>query len=214
MADKKAEKKLLLLVGGSHHDSPEIRAILSSFLSKKFDVTMSDDMSVLTKEKLSSYDVIVNYTTDRELSDEQCYVLLDAVSRGKGFVAIHGGTATFWNSPAYFAMIGGKFVGKSMRPPWPFKFKVQIRTARLVQEHPITMGIDDFEFEDELFVLEGDQTQWHVLARAEGHPIMYIKTFGKGRVFVFTLGHGEKQLKHPVFQTLVLNGVEWVAGLR
>jgi len=209
--------KMLLLVGGSHHDSPEIRKILTGFLGApdNFEVTMSEDMDVLTKENLAGYDVIINTTTDRLPTDEQHYALLDAVAGGKGLIAIHGGTATFWNSPAYFGMIGGKFVGKSVPTGHRgmYTFMVKIKTAREVEDHPITMGVDDYEVADELFVLEGDQTQWHVLARADGHPIMYTKTFGRGRVFVNALGHGAEQLSYPTSQTLILNAVEWVAGL-
>ena len=210
--------KILLLVGGTHHDSPEIREILTGFLGApdNFEVTMSEDMGVLTRANLAGYDVVVNTTTDQEPTDGQHYALLDAVAGGKGLIAIHGGTATFWNSPAYFGMIGGKFVGKSAPPGrrGMHKFVVKIKTARQVEDHPITMGVEDYEVADELFVLEGDQTQWHVLARAEGHPIMYIKTFGRGRVFVNGLGHGAQQLSYPTSQTLILNAIEWVAGLR
>ena len=213
MADQ-PNVKILLLVGGSHHDGPDIRATLTDFLGgpDNFDVTMSEDMDVLTKENLAGYDVVVNNTTDREPTDAQHYALLDFVAGGKGLIAIHGGVASFWNSPAYFAMAGGKFVGKSPegrgRP-----FTVKIATAPRVLDHPITMGIGDYEVEDELFVIEGDETQWHVLARSEGHPAFYCKSFGLGRVFVSGLGHNARELGRPTFQKVILNAVNWVAGL-
>lgn len=205
--------KILILVGGSHHDDPDMRATFTSFLSgpDNFEVTMSEDMEVLTKENLAGYDVIINTTTDREPTDEQHYALLDAVAGGKGIIAIHGGVASFWNSPAYFAMIGGKFVGKSLRGREGFT--VRITTAPQVEDHPITMGIEGYDVTDELFVIEGDQTQWHVLGRSQGHPAFYTKSFGKGRVFVSALGHNDTELSRPTFQTVILNAVEWVAGL-
>ena len=54
--------------------------------------------------------------------------LLNAVGGGKGFVGIYGATATFWNSPAYLQMIGGKFL-------------VQIRTAKVTIPHPMTEDV-------------------------------------------------------------------------
>ena len=206
--------KILLLVGGSHHDDPDMRATFTGFLGApdNYEVTMSEDMDVLTKENLAGYDVIINTTTDREPTDEQHYALLDAVAGGKGLIAIHGGVATFWNSPAYFAMTGGKFVGKSLRRG-EGGFTVKIATAGKVEDHPITMGVDDYDVTDELFVIEGDQTQWHVLGRSQGHPALYSKSFGKGRVFVNALGHDAGELARPTFQTVILNAVEWVAGL-
>ena len=210
---KPATVRILVLVGGTHHDGPEIRKTLEGFLGTRdgFEVTLSDDLRVLSQENLAGYDVIVNTTTDRQPADEQCYALLNAVAGGKGFIAIHGGTATFWNSPAYFAMIGGKMVGKSPKPR--HEYSVKLLGGKRVEDHPITMGVADYDVNDELFVVEGDQTQWHVLARSTGHPSMWTKTFYMGRVFVTTLGHDAGELSRPTFQALVLNAVEWVCGL-
>lgn len=205
------DTKVLLLVGGSqYHDTRETRAALSGLLSRKFDVTMTDDLGVLHPGTLSAYDVIVNFTTFLEPTDEQIGALLDAVKGGKGFVGIHGATVTFWNSTAYLEMIGGKFIVHD-----PNKvFTVNISTSKHVEKHPITEGVEDFCIQDELYIIEGDLTQWHILARAEGHPIVHTKTWGKGRVYSNALGHDARALNNPGFQTLTVNGVEWAAGPR
>ena len=202
--------KVLLLVGGpEYHDTPETRAALLDTLSAEFDVTMTDDLGVLQPDTLKGYDVIVNFTTFLEPTDEQISALLDAVEGGKGFVGIHGATATFWNSPAYLEMLGGKFIVHD-----PNKvFTVNISSSRHVEEHPITEGVDDFDIQDELYIIEGDLTQWHILARAEGHPILHTKMWGKGRVHSNALGHDARALNNPGFQILVINGVKWAAGL-
>lgn len=218
---EKQQVRILLLVGGSHHDDPDMRATLTEFLGKPegFSVTMSEELDVLTKENLENYDVIINTTTDREPEDEQHYALLEAVAGGKGFIAVHGGVATFWNSDAYFAMIGCKIYGKDRKDrEVGFTVKVDIPSELpkgwKTVDHPISWGIENFHSQDELFTLEGDQTQWHVIARADGNPVMFTKTFGKGRVFVNVLGHDAKELGRPTSQTLMVNAVEWVCGLR
>ena len=202
--------RVLLVVGGEWHDSPERRAALSGFLSPKFDLTITDDLDVLHPDSLSAYDVIANYTTFLEPTEQQIAALLDAVEGGKGFVGIHSAAASFLNSSAYLEMLGGKFVAAD-----PLKtLTVKIGTAREVEEHPITQGVDDFEIFDELYIIEGDITQWHVLARTEGHAVLYTKTWGKGRVHCNALGDDVPALSHPSFQTLLINGVEWAAGRR
>ncbi|MBM3188808.1 MAG: ThuA domain-containing protein [Chloroflexi bacterium] len=205
--------KVLLLVGGPwYHDQPEHREALSAFIGAKFDLTMTDDMSVLTPENLAKYDVIANFTTFFEPPKEQVDALLEAIKGGKGFVSIHGGTATFWNSPEYVDMIG-KFMVHD-----PFKeFEVKMSTLNprvVVYPHPITEGMADFTIEDELYVIEGDMTQWEIIGRAEGHPILYNKMYGKGRVHNNALGHDTRAINNPSFQTLVINAIEWAAGLR
>jgi type 1 glutamine amidotransferase len=204
------DTKVLLLVGGSeYHDQPEHREILSEFIGAKFDLTMTDDLEILNPDSLGTYDAIVNYTTFVEPSEKQIDALLDAVRKGKGFVGIHGASATFWNSPAYLVMIGGKFITHDPNK----EFLVKIRTAGAVIPHPITKDIDDFIIQDELYIIEGDITQWEIIARAEGHPIIFNKMYSNGRVHNNALGHDAKALSNPSLQKLIINGISWSAGL-
>jgi type 1 glutamine amidotransferase len=197
--------KILLLVGGlDYHNTPEHRSLLASLLSGsgRFATTLTEDMGILTTDNLAGYDVVVNYTNRVQLSGEQVSALLSAVEGGKGFVGIHAATKTFLTSPSYFDMLGAWQIQHD-----PFKeFTVNI----VDKEHPITQGIENFQIEDELFVVEGDMTKWHILARAEGHAIIYNKTFGRGRVHYNSLGHNAKTLNHPVFRQLVLRALDWV----
>ncbi len=206
--------KILVLVGGSHHDSPEIRAALQTIFAREgaHQVDQSEDMGILCPESLAPYDVIVNATTDREPEPTQHHALIEAVAQGKGLVVIHGGLASFWNSQAYFGMIGGKFAGKSLDVPGLGDFRVNLGPGRHIISHPITLGLEDYDVNDELFFLMGDQTQWQVLARAQGHPIMYCKSFGLGRVFVCALGHDETRFLVPTTTEILRRASLWVAG--
>ena len=220
MADK---LNVLLLVGGApYHDTPEHRDILSSVLSAKFDVAMADDAEALTPENFAAYDVFANYTSFWVPTDEQCDALVSAVAGGMGIACLHPSSASFYTCPAYLDMIGGHFVyhdpnklftvrmsGYTEKDHW---FEEQ-GIAVDVPAHPITEGIDDFQIQDELFVIEGDQTKWHVLARAEGHPVIYTKMWGKGRVCQISLGHDTSALNNPSLQALYVRGVSWAAGL-
>jgi type 1 glutamine amidotransferase len=202
--------KVLLLVGGAeYHDQPEHRQILSSFIGAEFDLTMTADMGVLSPITLADYDVIANFTTFVEPSQNQVNALLNAVKGGKGFVSIHGGTATFWNSAGYIDMVGGKF---AVHDPNKM-FEVKISTARkVVYPHPITEGVPAFTIQDELYIVEGDMNEWQILARAEGHAILYNKMYGKGRVHNNALGHDARALNVPEFQRLVNNAITWAAA--
>jgi len=214
----RSDIKVLLLLGGAfYHDQPEHREILSNLLSSKFDLSISGYPNVLKPKYLAAFNVIVDYTSWWEPTEEQCYALLEVVANGKGFVCLHPATASFMNSPGYHDMVGATFVYHD-----PFKrFRVELGEKRhfatgelLIEDHPITEGIMDFEIEDELFVVQGDMTKWHVLARAENHPVLWTKKYGKGRVFSIVLGHDKRALNNPSLQTLIIRGIEWVAGLR
>jgi len=204
------DTKVLLLVGGAdYHDQPAHRQILSDVIGAEFNLNMTDNLGVLNPSTLDNCDVIVNYTTFVEPTEEQVGALLNAVKGGKGFVGIHGATATFWNSPAYLLMIGGKFIAHDANK----EFLVQISNARAVVPHPITKGVDNFTIQDELYIIEGDMTRWEILARAEGHPVIFNRVYGQGRVHNNALGHDARALNNPSFQRLVNNGIAWAAGL-
>ena len=206
---------VLLLVGGSHHDSPEIRSSLEDIFCDggAHEVTQSGDLAILNTEALEPFDVIVNATTDRLPEPGEHYALLNAVASGRGLVVVHGGLASFWNSQAYFGMVGSKFVGKSLDERGAGDFWVKLGPGRSTLGHPITLGLEDYEVNDELFFLQGDQTQWKVLARAQGHPIMYVKSFGMGRVFVCALGHDETRFNVPNTTEVLRRGARWTANL-
>lgn len=205
------DTRVLLLVGGpEYHNTAEHRRILSEFIGAQCTVAMREDLDVLTDEDLDPFHVIVNFTTFLEPTVRQSNAMVNAIFHGKGYVGIHGASATFWNQPEYLRMLGGTFIVHD-----PLKlFKVQFGSVRCVEPHPITAGIEDFDIEDELYIVEGDQTKWHIISRAEGHPILYTKTYGNGRVHYNALGHDALALSNPGFQKLVLNGIEWAAQLR
>ena len=139
-----ADTRVLLLVGGpEYHNTAEHRRILSDLISSECTLAMREDLDVLSDEGLDPYHVIVNYTTFLEPTARQSNALVNAIFHGKGYVGIHGATATFWNSPEYLRMLGGVFIVHD-----PLKlFKVQFgsggpreyyfRLCRLVQQvHP------------------------------------------------------------------------------
>ena len=199
--------RVLLLIGGHpSHAQPQHYAALAGLLGgeARVDLRMTDNLDVLNPVALAECDVIANYTSWLEPSDSQVRALIGAIEAGHGFLGLHAATATFWNSPAYLSMLGAKF---ARHDPYR-RFRVHIDN----RAHPITVGVDDFEVEDELYELEGDLSGAQILASAEGHPLLYVRQFGRGRVHYNALGHDVAALGHPSYRRLVLQGLAWVAG--
>jgi len=219
MTQPHAPRALLLLgqparVQRQFHNQPEHWALLAGHL-RAADLSlrhMTDDLSVLNPQDLTRFDVILNYTSETEASEEQVAALLAAVEGGTGYVGLHGATATFLAFPQYLAMIGGRF--RRHDPIHPF-------TVHFVdRDHPITEGLADYEHEDELYELTGDFVDWQnvlplqgvrVLAEAEGHPMIYVKDYGAGRVVYLAAGHDARSLGHPTYRLLFTRAVAWAA---
>lgn len=230
--------RVLLLMGDAHqlHDQPFHYAELAGILAGEcgVDLRITRDLSVLNPAQLEQYDVVVNWTTFIEATPGQIDALLDSVRGGTGFVALHGGNATFWNSAEYLRMLGSRFVNHGEIK----RFSVHIEQLT----HPIVAGVADFVVEDELFEIGGDTSKFEafteafrergwaedvvgigvgplpsdvtVLASAEGRPLIYTRSFGKGRVHYNALGHDERALRNNSYRRLVAQGVKWAAATR
>ena len=198
--------KVLLLMGGAeYHNLRSHRAALRGLLEEPFALTFCTDLGDLDLQAWREHDCIVNYTTLVEPAPAQAGALLAAVHLGTGLVALHGGTITFRNVPGYARVLGGQTRAYVSYQPFP------VHIVRGAGPHPITAGLADFQIEDELYIVEGDPTRWRILAHAEGRPVLYTTSWGRGRVVVNTLGHDSAALNNPNFQTLLTRSIEWAA---
>jgi type 1 glutamine amidotransferase len=219
--------------GPDYHNQVVHYAELAGILAGEAgaDVRITTDLRTLNPETLGAYQAIVNWSTFVQPTPEQVSALIDAVQGGLGLFAIHGGAATFWNSAPYLTLLGSRFLRHD-----PYKeFLVEIEDT----QHPITQGVGNFLIEDELYEQGGKVEDFEVfaaavtagspyggevaslgegplgpdiqlLASAEGHPLLYAKTHGRGRIHYNALGHDEKALSNPNFRRLVSQGLRWV----
>ena len=215
-----AAPRALLLLGQTpeqtrqFHNQPEHWGLLAEHL-RAADLsvrTVTDDLGALTPANLAAYDVLLNFSTGLDPTPEQVDALLAAVRGGAGFVGLHAATATFLGYPDYLRMVGGRF-----RRHDPIKrFTIHFVDT----DHPITAGLEDYDHEDELYELTADVVDRQndvplkdvrVLAEAEGHPMVYVKAFGAGRVVYLASGHDRRSLGQPTYATLFTRAVAWAA---
>ena len=78
--------------------------------SAAFEVTATEDSSVITREGLTRYDAVVFYTSgELPMGEAQKAALVEFVRSGKGFAGIHSATDTFYRWPDYGALVGAYF---------------------------------------------------------------------------------------------------------
>ena len=187
------------------HNQPEHWACLAEIL-RGADLSsrvITDDPADLTPANLARVDVILNFSTDLVGTDEQLGALIDAIAGGTGFVGLHAANATFRASDAYCAMLGSRFA----RHPPIKRFAVEI----VDRSHPVTAGIESFEVEDERYELRDEAPDLHVLARAEGHPSVYVRQHGRGHVCYVAPGHDRRTLALPSYARLIQQAIAWAA---
>ena len=229
-------KKKLLAIGmvkGFEHDSVSHALATIHKLGRQtelWDTYIRTDNELITKAKLGNnaknldyFDAILFYTTgDLGLSDQQKQDLLSFVrDDGKGFLATHTGTDTYFNWPEYGELVGGYFD----EHPWGqvhCKIRVEDRNFPATAHLPA-----DFPFFDEIYQLKApySRDKVHVLMsidpasvdlknpkvhRTDGDfPVTWVKNYGKGRVFSSTLGHRDEVWDNPDIQKMWIEGIKW-----
>lgn len=216
-----AEKISVLIVTGfdvgSHkwQESAELnRVILRE--SGRFDVSISPDKEVFASPELNDYDVVVlnyGFWNEPDPSEKAKAGLLNYVNNGGNVVALHFACSSFQGWKEYGSLLGRVWV-KGIGGHGPYgEFTVNIKDT----DHPVTKGLEDFKTEDELYAkLSGDE-QITVLATADSdwsgktEPIVFAKSYGKGRVLQNVLGHGLDAKRNPNYQRLLCRCIEWAA---
>jgi len=143
---------------------------------------------------------------------------------GKGFVAAHTATTAFLDWPDFGELLGGRYDGH----PWGSA------AGTVVNEDPAFpatrhFGVAPFPFTDEFYQTKDySRAKIRVLLRldvskmpanAEVHrtdgdfPLVWAKTYGKGRLFYSALGHAASTWDNRDVQVMYLEALKWALGL-
>lgn len=216
--------QVLVVTGIDHpaHKWRETAPALKEMLEKdpRIDVRIVEDPHFLDSSALNHYQVVLLHFQTWEVAGPGTAArenLLRYVQNGGGLVSVHFACGAWYGEwPEFGDLIGRVWFGpKGGRQHDPRgKFTVQI----VDKDHPITKGLADFETEDELYTcLTGDKPI-HLLAQAASkvdkkeYPMAFVRDYGKGRVFLTTLGHDVKAITNSVVPQFLQQGCAWAAG--
>jgi type 1 glutamine amidotransferase len=157
---------------------------------------------------IEAADFLVTYTVDVLPDEETARRLRNYVTGGKRWLALHGTNSVLryakgrgWEAPrdarTFMETLGSQFVAHPPIAP----YRVEVTQPG----HPLVAGLEPFDAEDELYLMELHppfetllHTRWSGEAkgfaerdwtRDEPRPVMYLKKVGAGEVLYFTLGH-------------------------
>ena len=170
-------------------------------------------------EKLAATDLVVQCYTQGVATDEQVLGLSAAVHAGTGLAGWHGGVCdSFRGSPDYLHLTGGQWAA---HPGGFVEHEVAIVPERA--GHEIVAGLDRWRLDTEQYwvltdelndVLAtttfpvGDDTPWREEVTC---PAVWTRRWGRGKVFVSTIGHKLEDLDHPDVRTLTERGLLWAS---
>ena len=160
--------------------------------------------------------------------------ILDAVTAGKGCIGIHSGADCFHGHPTtymgpirwkvdpehadpFIKMIGGEFIKHDKEADAP-----------LIIADPKFPGISaipkDWVLHEEWYTYKNYQPDLHVILVQDtaaipqpsyarpNYPETWAHMYGKGRSFYTSLGHRPDVWQNPIFESILMGGVNWALG--
>lgn len=200
--------------------APALRQLLEQ--DQRFAVRIIEDPHALDSATLTNYAVVLLHFQNWETPGPGAAArenLRRYVADGGGLVSVHFACGAWHGEwPEFQNIVGrvwhGSGPGKPQHDPrGPF-------TVHIVdKDHPITRGLADFETDDELYTCLMGDAPIHIVADANSkvdkkdHPMAFVREYGKGRVFLTTLGHDVKAFTNSSVPQLIRQGCTWAAGL-
>ncbi|WP_156761039.1 ThuA domain-containing protein [Microbacterium karelineae] len=189
-----------------------------------FDVTVEDSLEVYADESvMSGVDLIVQCWTMGDILVDEMHGLRLAVENGAGLAGWHGGILdAFRGATDFHHIVGGQFVA---HPGDAVDHEVVVRPERA--DDPILAGIGPrIRLTTEQYWVQTDplcdvlattthavrpDAPWNEPATV---PVAWTRRWGRGKVFVSTIGHGPEDLRIPEIHTMISRGLLWAARER
>ena len=213
-------KKVLMVWGGyKPHFPKELTEKVKAYLEEEGAiVTVSDSLEIYTnREIMDNTDLIFQSVTQATITRQQERGLLNAVKNGAGLAGTHGGIGdSFHENMEFQFMVGGQWVA---HPGGIRDYTVEVTD----HNDPITKGVGNFNMHSEQYYMHVDPNV-KVLATTtftkdpadwiEGAvmPVVWKKTYGKGRVFYISVGHTPADFDVPEAWEILTRGIKWAAA--
>lgn len=222
--------KVLMVTGGCCHDYENQKMILAEGLSARANVEFTiiheegpagkkdktHKISIYEKEDWAKgYDVILHNECFGGITDDE-FVNRIAKPHADGVPAVMLHCSTH----SYRAATTDEWRKCIGQTSMSHEKNRDLLVKNVAPEHPVMKG---FPMEwnnpkDELYKNDKLWENFVPLAKAFGedtqkdHFLVWVNTYGKGKVFGTTLGHGNDTMSSPVFLDLVARGLLWSAG--
>jgi type 1 glutamine amidotransferase len=212
-------KKVLFTYGGwKGHEPEKCRDIFVPWIeSEGAEVIVSNSLdSYADKDLMDKTDLIVQIFTKSTIEKEQEKGLLAAIKSGTGIAGWHGGLGdAFRQNTEYQYMVGGQWVA---HPGKIIHYEVNITNKK----DGVTRGLSDFSMHSEQYYMHidpnvkvlatttfnADHNEWIDGATM---PVVWKKSYGKGRVFYSSLGHVASDFDVPEALEIMKRGIRWAS---
>src|SRR5688572_32275308 len=196
--------------GPGQHDHPRFLEEYTKLLNERGAKT-TGKQGFPSAQELENTDVLVMFLAEGGTVSPEDRANLDKfLKRGGGIVTLHD--AVCGTDPQWFkTVIGGAW--EHGHSKW---YEGEVGQYFVDQEHPITRGVSNFDFNDEIYWDLHMMPDAHVLATSFHTvfvigPQMWIYEKDNYRAFTWLAGHNYESFNEPHIRALLLRGISWAA---
>jgi len=214
--------RVAVVTGGHPFDVPAFRDMFNGM--PRLDVYLQDLDNWAASRRNStydSYDAFVFYNMhssgilsvrkdiDKEITD----ALTQLGDSNQGIFILHHALLAFPDMQVWSDVCD--IQNRKLRlckPPEP------ICTLVANEEHPVTEGLDDWEMNDEIYLMDTPTQASQILLKTN-HPesmptLAWAHQYRNAEVLCYQAGHDARAFTNPNFQALLARGIEWLARRR
>ena len=214
-------KALIVWGGWDGHEPDKVAEIFRrEIVAMGGSAEVYNTLDAFVQNDLETYDLIIPIWTMGEITPDQEKAVTRAVAAGVGIAGCHGGMCdAFRNAVEWQFMTGGNWVAH------PGNDGVEYTVHIIQGAHPIVEGLQDFTVKSEQYYLHVDPavkvlatTRFPVVDGPHSPngpvdmPVVWIKYWGKGRVFYCSLGHKASIVEMPETLEIMRRGFRWASG--
>lgn len=201
-------------------------ALFDSFQNvQSTQISHPDILDFIGTDSIRSFDAIVFYDMPEEviLTDTQKQNFLKFFEEGAPAIFLHHSLLSYRQWDRFPEIIGGRYYNKSPLITEQgdtlqsvYQHDVRYKVSIVDAEHPITLGMEDFEILDEVYNHYYVKDDVEVLLTTDhplsGHELGWVNAFGNSRIVFLINGHGETAYENPNFRRLLYNAIQWAAS--
>lgn len=156
----------------------------------------------------------------QDISIEQKQTFINLLNNGIGVIFLHHSLASYQKWDEFINIIGGQYYEKrslaaeDQDKASTYKHDVLVNIEIVDKNHPVTLGMEDFQLYDEVYGNFKVLPTVTKLLKTD-HPesveiIGWTNTYGHSRIVYLQPGHDNHAFADKNYRTLLKNAISWV----
>ena len=175
--------------------------------------------ALLTADAAKQWDVMVCYDMHQGITDAAKADFVARLKEGKGLVVLHHAIADYQAWPEYTTIIGAHYylaatnINGVAKLRSAYKHGVDFKIHVADTQHPVTLGVKDFDIHDETYKWFDVAPECHPLLTTDepesNKIIAWAKTYEGARVVYMQCGHDHFAYENPNYQQILKQAIRW-----